>query len=146
LKRYFNDFHFPIAAVLEKTPNHRLIWSDIIDIKPLKRFAFGKVVLMGDAAHATTPNMGQGACMAIEDGAILANCIENYGSAEEAFVQFERKRIKRTTSIVNNSLRIGKFAQLKNPLLMQLRNAALRITPPGVTERQIKFLTDVSFL
>jgi 2-polyprenyl-6-methoxyphenol hydroxylase-like FAD-dependent oxidoreductase len=146
LQRYFGNFHLPIPDILEKTSNDKLIWSDIIDIKPLKKFAFGKVVLMGDAAHATTPNMGQGACMAIEDAATLANCIENYIRSEEAFIQFERKRIARTTSIVNNSWRIGKVAQLENPLLIGLRNMALRVTPASVTERQIKFITDVSFL
>jgi 2-polyprenyl-6-methoxyphenol hydroxylase-like FAD-dependent oxidoreductase len=142
----FRNFHFPVTDILKNTDDSKIIWNDIIDIKPLKKFAFGKVLLLGDAAHATTPNLGQGACMAIEDAAILANCIEDYSTAEEAFTRFETKRITRTTTIVNNSWRIGKIAQLQNPLLISLRNTALKLTPQSVAEKQIRFLADVSFI
>jgi 2-polyprenyl-6-methoxyphenol hydroxylase-like FAD-dependent oxidoreductase len=89
--------------------------------------------------------MGQGACMAIEDAAVLANCLVKYRSTSEAFQQFERRRISRTTTIVNNSWNIGKLAQLENKTLVFLRNTALKFTPPSVTEKQIRFLTDISF-
>jgi 2-polyprenyl-6-methoxyphenol hydroxylase-like FAD-dependent oxidoreductase len=145
LQQHFRDFHSPVGEILAQTPDHKLIWSDIIDIKPLQQFAFGKVVLLGDAAHATTPNMGQGACMAIEDAAILANCIENYSTPEEAFVQYERKRIDRTTAIVKNSWNIGRIAQLENSVLIKLRNTLIRATPASFTEKQLKFITDISF-
>jgi 2-polyprenyl-6-methoxyphenol hydroxylase-like FAD-dependent oxidoreductase len=145
LKRYFKNFHFPVSEILDHTQAHNLIWSDIIDLKPLNKFAFGNIVLMGDAAHATTPNMGQGACMAIEDAAILANCIENYGTAEEAFINFQKKRIVRTTAIVNNSWTIGKMAQLENSILIGLRNRLIKATPASFTEKQLKFITQVNF-
>lgn len=145
LLNYFGNFHDPVTEILKKTKDDKLIWSDIIDIKPIKKFAFGNIVLIGDAAHATTPNMGQGACMAIEDAAVLANCLENYSSPEEAFVQFEKKRIPRTTKIVNASWNFGRIAQWENPVMMKIRNAAVRLTPPSLAEKQLKFLTDVSF-
>jgi 2-polyprenyl-6-methoxyphenol hydroxylase-like FAD-dependent oxidoreductase len=142
---YFRDFHAPVKDILERTASEQLISGDIIDLRPLKNFAFGNIVLVGDAAHATTPNMGQGACMAIEDAATLANCLEHYGSPEEAFQQFEIKRIGRTTKIVKQSWTIGKMAQWENPLLAKLRNTLVRLTPTGVTEKQLKFISDVSF-
>jgi 2-polyprenyl-6-methoxyphenol hydroxylase-like FAD-dependent oxidoreductase len=145
IHRHFKDFHFPVSELIANTSDESLIWNDIIDIRPIKKFAFGNVVLLGDAAHATTPNMGQGACMAIEDAAILANCIENYATTEEAFTSFEAKRIKRTTKIVNNSWTIGKVAQLENRMMIQLRNLFMRATPVSVMERQVKFITQVSF-
>jgi 2-polyprenyl-6-methoxyphenol hydroxylase-like FAD-dependent oxidoreductase len=141
----FNKFHSPVTDVLKLTANENLIWSDINDLKPIRKFAFGKIVLMGDAAHATTPNMGQGACMAIEDAAVLANCLEDYHTPEEAFIQFECKRIKRTTRIVEGSWNLGKAAQLQNPLLISMRNAAVRMTPDRVAEQQLKFIHDISF-
>lgn len=141
----FKTFHSPVAEILKLTRDEDIIWGDIIDLKPIERFAFGRIVLMGDAAHATTPNMGQGACMAIEDAAVLANCIEDYASPEEAFRQFEQKRIKRTTTIVNTSWTLGKAAQLENRLLISLRNTAVRLTPSRVAERQLKFIHDISF-
>jgi 2-polyprenyl-6-methoxyphenol hydroxylase-like FAD-dependent oxidoreductase len=145
LLKCFGKFHAPIPEILRHTKTEQVIWSDIIDIKPVKKFAFGNIVLLGDAAHATTPNMGQGACMAIEDAAILANTIERTPSVEEAFVNFEKKRMIRTTTIVNNSWNIGRVAQLENSVLIAFRNAVLRLTPPSVAEKQVRFLQDVSF-
>jgi 2-polyprenyl-6-methoxyphenol hydroxylase-like FAD-dependent oxidoreductase len=145
LIKAFGKYHAPIPEILRHTKAEQLIWSDIIDIKPLKKFAFGNIVLMGDAAHATTPNMGQGACMAIEDAAILANTIEHTQSVEEAFVAFEKKRLARTTTIVNNSWNIGRVAQLENAVLIALRNTLLRLTPPSFAEKQVRFLQEVSF-
>lgn len=140
LLRHFGTFHEPIPQILESTPPERIIWNDIIDLRPLKKFAFGNIVLLGDAAHATTPNMGQGACMAIEDAAVLARCMEENKSTPEAFRAFEKKRIARTTAIVKKSWNIGKIAQLENKFLIALRTAALKLTPPSVTEDQIRFL------
>ena len=140
LLREFGSFHPPIAAIISSTPQEKIIWNDIIDIRPLKRFAFDKIVLLGDAAHATTPNMGQGACMAIEDAAVLTRCITENEDIAEAFRAFERRRIGRTTAIVNKSWTLGKVAQLENRFLIRLRNAVLRRTPSSVTERQIRDL------
>lgn len=145
LLAHFSSFHLPVADILKKTKQEQVIWSDILDLKPLKKFAFGNIVLLGDAAHATTPNLGQGACMAIEDAAVLSNCLEQYVTVEEAFAKFETKRIARTTKIVNTSRALGAIAMWKNPLLTRLRNTLVKLTPPAVAEKQIKFLTDVSF-
>jgi 2-polyprenyl-6-methoxyphenol hydroxylase-like FAD-dependent oxidoreductase len=145
LLSHFGHFHDPVPQILKHTTSDQMIWNDIIDIKPLKRFAFDNIVLMGDAAHATTPNMGQGACMAIEDAAILANTIEEHPSVNDAFMAFEKKRIQRTTVIVNRSWQLGRVAHLENPWLIKMRNALLRITPPSVAEKQIKFIQDISF-
>jgi 2-polyprenyl-6-methoxyphenol hydroxylase-like FAD-dependent oxidoreductase len=145
LLTHFSSYHSPVSSILKKTKKEQLIWGDIIDLKPLKKFAFGNIVLLGDAAHATTPNMGQGACMAIEDAAVLSNCLEEYVTIEEAFSKFEAKRIPRTTKIITTSRTLGEIAQWKNPLLTTLRNTLVRLTPPGVTEKQVRFLTDVSF-
>ncbi len=141
----FGNFHEPVSDILRNTTNDQLLWNDIIDLKPLERFAFNNVVLAGDAAHATTPNMGQGACMAIEDAAVLANCLNTNEEPARAFQQFERVRLTRTKKIVSESWRLGRVAQLENPLLIRLRNTVVRATPPRVMEKQLKFLYDVTF-
>ena len=89
--------------------------------------------------------MGQGACLALEDAATLANCINEFATPEEAFKVFERKRIARTTKIVNASRTLGRVAQVENPLLIGLRNTALKLTPKRMAKDQLKFLSDVSF-
>jgi 2-polyprenyl-6-methoxyphenol hydroxylase-like FAD-dependent oxidoreductase len=142
LLTFFGNFHSPIPELIKRTD--KIIWNDIIDIEPINQFAFGRIVLMGDAAHATTPNMGQGACMAIEDAVVLSNMIATYENAEDAFKAFEAKRIRRTTKIVNDSWQIGKVAQLQNPLLTSLRNVAISLVPKRVTDNQFKFIYDVS--
>ena len=78
--------------------------------------------------------------MAIEDAAVLAQCMEENRSIPEAFRVFEQRRIGRTTRIVNKSWSVGKVAQLENKVLIALRNAALRLTPASVTENEIKYL------
>jgi len=142
LLAFFGDFHAPIPDLIKRTK--KIIWNDIIDLEPITKFAFGRVVLMGDAAHATTPNMGQGACMAIEDAAVLANLIERYENAGDAFKVFEEKRIRRTTKVVNDSWQIGRMAQWDNPLMSSLRNIAISLVPKSVTNNQFKFIYDVS--
>lgn len=141
---FFNRFHFPIPEILVRTKDQQLIWGDIIDLKPIRQFAFGRIVLIGDAAHATTPNLGQGACMAIEDAAALTNSLSKY-EPEEAFRRFEIHRIKRTTGLVNQSWGIGRIAQLENPILIALRNALFRRIPQKIIQNQLKALYDVSF-
>jgi 2-polyprenyl-6-methoxyphenol hydroxylase-like FAD-dependent oxidoreductase len=145
LSNYFQDFHSPIPEIIMRTPSDQLIQSDIIDIKPIRQFSFDRVTLLGDAAHATTPNLGQGAGMAIEDAVILANCMESEKDIRKAFANYELKRIIRTTNIVKSSWRLGKVAQLENPVMVKLRNAAMRLTPPKAMEKQLEFLYNVSF-
>lgn len=145
LLSHFGNFHFPIPELLSRTPADKLIWNDIIDLKPIQQFAFNRVALLGDAAHATTPNMGQGACMAVEDAVVLANCIENGPSAVQAFKDYESKRIGRTTRIVNTSRTMGRIAQLENPFLIRLRNMIFRMTPEKTLEKQMQFIYNVSF-
>ncbi|MEO6231653.1 MAG: FAD-dependent monooxygenase, partial [Ferruginibacter sp.] len=72
LQNHFKDFHKPVPDIIAATKNDALIWGDILDIAPIKKYAFENILLIGDAAHATTPNLGQGACQAIEDAVILA--------------------------------------------------------------------------
>jgi 2-polyprenyl-6-methoxyphenol hydroxylase-like FAD-dependent oxidoreductase len=144
LLEIYSGFHFPIPQLLDMTGDDQIIWNDIIDLKPITRFAFGRIVLIGDAAHATTPNLGQGACMAIEDAATLANALTSY-EPEVAFRRFESFRIRRTTQIVRQSWNFGKIAQLENPLLSKLRNTAFQWLPESAIQKQLRELYDVSF-
>lgn len=102
-------------------------------------------MLIGDAAHATTPNMGQGACQGIEDAVVLAECLKKFSKAEIAFNQFQQKRIKRTHFIVEQSRKMGAVAQLENRVINPVRNTALRMLPTSVFEKQLSKLFDIEF-
>ncbi|MDF9801204.1 2-polyprenyl-6-methoxyphenol hydroxylase-like FAD-dependent oxidoreductase [Catalinimonas alkaloidigena] len=142
LRKHFESYHAPIDDILSHTRDEHLIWNDIIDLKPIPQYAFGRVALAGDAAHATTPNMGQGACMAIEDAMVIANLLERYG-VEEAFQRYESQRMKRTHTIVKSSYQLGKVAQWENKLLAKLRNIAFRLIPVSVQQKQIRQVYNV---
>src|SRR5690606_5563 len=71
LRERFKNYHAFIPELLSWTDEKELIRNPIMDLKPIPKYHFEKILLIGDAAHATTPNMGQGACMAIEDVAVL---------------------------------------------------------------------------
>jgi len=140
LQRHFAGFASPVPELLARTPDDRLLWNDILDIKPVKNFADGRVLLLGDAAHATTPNLGQGAGQAVEDAAILSRCLQGTRALPQCFLEFDRQRRSRTTKIVNMSWQLGKMAHLKSPFLSNLRNMAMRRMPRRMRERQMAFL------
>ncbi|HOY05931.1 MAG TPA: FAD-dependent monooxygenase [Saprospiraceae bacterium] len=145
LQRHFGHYHTPVAEILSKTKDADLIRNDIADLKPLDRFAFGNMVLIGDAAHATTPNLGQGACQAIEDAVVLADELKKTSEPAVAFRAFEQRRLKRTQYIVNNSRALGRVAQLSNPMLAAARNTLFRLLPASANERQMRTLYKVDF-
>lgn len=138
----FKGYHEPIPQVLALTADSGLLHHDIYDLPPIRKFAFGRVVLLGDAAHATTPNMGQGAGQAIEDAVILASQLKHY-PLTDALVNYERERIGRTGQITRMSDRIGKVAQLQGNILVALRNALFPLIPERVLQKQLQFLYEV---
>jgi 2-polyprenyl-6-methoxyphenol hydroxylase-like FAD-dependent oxidoreductase len=145
LLKHFRNFHEPIPSILKNTSDNSLIWNDIIDLKPIEKFTFDNILLIGDAAHATTPNMGQGACQAIEDAVVLALELSQSIDVKQAFRNFEKRRMKRTHFITKASWRLGKVAQLENQLLIIIRNAIFRKMPSSFNEKQLKKLYRVDF-
>jgi FAD-dependent urate hydroxylase len=95
------------------------------DILMLPRWHAGRVCLAGDAAHATTPSAGQGASMAIEDGAALARCLRDARHPEAAFEEFERSRRERVQWVVRQSRRMGSTKATSNRVSEWLRDRLL---------------------
>lgn len=145
LLAHFSNYPSEIIQVLEHSANASLIWGDITDLPLLKNYAFGNTVLIGDAAHATTPNMGQGACQAIEDAVVLAQEISKADDPAAAFKAFEKRRMKRTQEIVRNSATLGKVAQWENRMLISIRNGLFSILPEKFNEIQLQKLYNVDF-
>ena len=145
LGAHFTGVHKPVQEVLAATKPEQLIWGDINDLKPLKKFVFNRIVLLGDAAHATTPNMGQGACQAIEDAVVLGQCLERGSTIGKALANYEKRRLARTAKVIRLSRLLGWVSQWENPLLIKTRNAIFRATPAFVTQRQMEDLYRVDF-
>jgi 2-polyprenyl-6-methoxyphenol hydroxylase-like FAD-dependent oxidoreductase len=116
------DWAAPVPDIIDGTPEDAILQNDIVDRPPLRRWGRGRVTLLGDAAHASTPNLGQGACQALEDAAVLAHCLSGTSPAEAALRQYESMRISRTAKVVRDSWQTGKVLQLDSAALESLRN------------------------
>jgi 2-polyprenyl-6-methoxyphenol hydroxylase-like FAD-dependent oxidoreductase len=75
----------------------------------------GRVILIGDAAHATTPHLAQGAGLAIEDAVVLADELENKAGVAEAFEGFHRRRYQRCKTICEGSIQVGEWELNHSP-------------------------------
>lgn len=133
LLRLFGDWHRPIPQLIEATPGDEILKNGTYDRPPVRRWGRGRVTLLGDAAHPTTPNFGQGGCMAIEDAAVLARCLAETDDVPVALRAFEARRYRRTAWITRESLRYGRVAQWQRAGAVRLRETILRLAPPAVT-------------
>jgi 2-polyprenyl-6-methoxyphenol hydroxylase-like FAD-dependent oxidoreductase len=140
LHRQFQNYHDPIPSLLLKTASHDLIHRDIVDIAPMKCFYSDRVVFIGDAAHAITPNMGQGACQAMEDARILAECLRIQNNYQEAFEEYEARRRKRIEQISKQSWKVGKMAQSESFLFTSVRNQLMKHAPKWINRNQAQRL------
>lgn len=126
----FLDWHASIPALIEATPAGAILRNDIYDRPPLLAWTQGRVTLLGDAAHPMTPNLGQGACQALEDALVLAQCLAQSTHIPLALQLYQGRRIPRTTQIVKLSWRFGQVGQWHNPLACRVRDFSLRLLPP----------------
>jgi len=136
LMAMFERWHPPIARVIAATDTAAILRNDIFDRDPAEWWGTGRVTLLGDAAHPMTPNLGQGACQAIEDALVLADSIAEEGG-ERSLRRYEAARIRRTASVVKASRRVGRFLQIRTPALCRVRDLALRLMPPAMSYRSL---------
>lgn len=138
LRRRFGGWHDPIPALLEATEPGAVLHHDLYELPPLKTYTCGRVVLAGDAAHAMTPNLGQGACQALEDAVVLGHVMAS-GDGPAAY---DRQRRPRTQMIARRSRRAGVAAQWASPAAVSLRNTALRLLPSSSLARSLAPILD----
>ncbi|MCF6224202.1 MAG: FAD-dependent monooxygenase [Flavobacteriaceae bacterium] len=122
LVNFYSDFHPIIGRIINATPKESILTNEMADLKPIRTWYYKNVCLVGDSAHATTPNLGQGACQAIESALVLSNCLEKQKTIERAFESYQNIRMHKAIKIVNTSWKIGKIAHLENNFAIKLRN------------------------
>jgi 2-polyprenyl-6-methoxyphenol hydroxylase-like FAD-dependent oxidoreductase len=134
----YEAFPDPVGSLLHDTPDDRIIQTDLYDFLPLDRWSSGRLILVGDAAHAMTPNLGQGGAQAIEDAWALARCLADCnGRWAEAFQTFCRQRQARTRWIASTAWQLGKLAHIENPIAQTVRNFALTYAPAFLQRRHV---------
>ena len=143
VRRLVADWHDPIPALLDATPAGTVLRHDIHELAaPLPTYVRGRVALLGDAAHAMTPYLGQGACMAIEDAVVLAAACARADDVPTALADYDRQRRPRTQRMAKASRVLGRVGhKLRNPVAVTMRDAAMRAVPASVgSARASKFL------
>ncbi|MEU3015183.1 FAD-dependent monooxygenase [Nocardia asteroides] len=134
----FADWHDPVPALLAAADPDTVLHNDIYELPALPTYTAGRVALIGDAAHAMTPNLGQGGCQALEDAVVLARL----AGEPDGLARYDRERRPRTQMIAARSARIGTVAQLSAAPLVVLRDNALRLTPAAVPMRALAQVLD----
>ena len=124
-----------IASTAELLPA-----SPVHAIPHLPRWHRGRMVVLGDAAHAPSPSSGQGASLAIEDAVALGRCLRDEDDARVAFARFEAVRRPRVERIIKWAARINN-AKAPGPIGRAVRDATLpailRLTADSKAQRQI---------
>lgn len=124
LKKAYKGWNRTIETLLQHAdPNTLYKWA-LHDRLPMKQWSKGRIIVLGDAAHPMLPFLAQGAAMAIEDGAVLANCIDNFDKVEEALKYFEKIRKPRTSYVQSAARRNAKVLHLSG-LAAILRNLVM---------------------
>jgi salicylate hydroxylase len=115
----FPHWNDDIHAIIEniETPYK---WA-LLSREPLTRLSFGRVTLLGDAAHPTLPMLGQGANMAIEDGIVLARCLAAHDDVGTALERYNAARVERTAKLVRGANAAAKV--FHNPALADAAGA-----------------------
>jgi hypothetical protein len=99
LLELYQDFHPSVLEMIGAIQPETLFKWGLRDRDPLEQWTLGRVSTLGDAAHPTSPFLGQGAVMAIEDGMVLGRCFAQATSPEDALLRYERARKHRANTV-----------------------------------------------
>ncbi|MFF4344168.1 FAD-dependent monooxygenase [Kitasatospora sp. NPDC001540] len=139
LGRRFGHWHHPVPELLGATRPEAVLHHDLRELRtPLPSFAHGRIVLLGDAAHAMTPNLGQGACQALEDAVTLAAAVAGAPTPAAAATRYDAERRPRAQAVARAARQAGRLGQgLSHPVAVAVRNTAMRLTPGRAAVRAI---------
>lgn len=133
----YRAFPAPVPALIRNTKPEDVFLTDLYDLAPLARYWQGRVVLLGDAAHAMTPNLGQGGAQAIEDGVALARQVACNSDPTLAFHRYQRQRRPRARRLVQQSWWMGQIAHLRPHWLRRGRNLLLQRLPSRLAQARL---------
>ncbi|OMP97049.1 FAD-dependent urate hydroxylase HpxO [Raoultella terrigena] len=100
LSRYFSGWAAPVQELIARLDPATTNRIEIHDIEPFDRLVRGRVALLGDAGHSTTPDIGQGGCAALEDAVVLGETFRNGGDIAAALRQYEARRCERVRDLI----------------------------------------------
>ncbi|WAL63149.1 FAD-dependent monooxygenase [Amycolatopsis cynarae] len=142
VRRRVGDWHDPVPALLAATPAGSVLRHDIFDLEPLPSYVDGRVALLGDAAHAMTPFLAQGACQALEDATVLAAELTHATDIPTALARYDRARRPRSQAVWRTARQDPKISLSTNPLTYGLMTRLTRLAGGAVAARKAARLWD----
>ncbi len=135
----FGGFHGAVKKLFDALESAPPLHHDLNELDA-PMWGKGRVFLLGDAAHAMTPNQGQGAAMAIEDALALSQSLApGFDGALERYVESRHDRVR---AVQLDSRRIGEVSHWRNPLARALRDGILRLVPDAASDAQYRRLVE----
>jgi 2-polyprenyl-6-methoxyphenol hydroxylase-like FAD-dependent oxidoreductase len=138
LLRMFAGWHEPVGRLIAATEESAILKNGAYDLAPLKRWGHGRIMLLGDAAHPCTPNLGLGGCMALEDALVLAKSFCKETTPELALRRYESLRRRRTRHVQQRSLLMGNIGQWENRLVTGGRQMMTSLLPARIFEHNLR--------
>lgn len=138
--KHFSFFSPTVKRLIEETYEPYFLHHDLYDIAPLKHFDHGRILLLGDAAHATTPNMGQGAGQSIEDAFELMVAFSSFNEWKDIVNFYNDRRVKKTKKVIQLSRQIGWAAQWDSKILTSFRDHVFPLIPKSLLFWRLTFL------
>lgn len=136
LKNEFKDWENPIPETIAQVEDAHWQAYEVADIEPMKNWTDWRVVLVGDAAHASFPYIGQSIGMTIESGMALARALnENMKKIERAFKKYEKLRASRTKTAIKAAWERSESLGVDGKITYALRNAIMPKLPGFLEEK-----------
>lgn len=135
IRHQFSNLPDSIQKWIDHTPNHEIFSHSIYDIAPGYPLSSGPLLFMGDAAHAITPNLGFGGCLALEDAHVLLHALQQEKDWQKACARFAVLRKRRVAHMAKFARWLGEFSQIENHLAIQLRNKAFSLAPNFASQK-----------
>jgi 2-polyprenyl-6-methoxyphenol hydroxylase-like FAD-dependent oxidoreductase len=126
----------PTVSLIDAPSEHPITRAIIATHNLAKPWAHGRVGLLGDAAHALAPHLGQGAGQAMEDAFVLAECLRTNPDVTAALREFEHRRKGHVRGIAKQSRILGKALVLENPVAHAIWRNAVRLAWPPIGSKQ----------
>jgi 2-polyprenyl-6-methoxyphenol hydroxylase-like FAD-dependent oxidoreductase len=126
-----------ITKVIEATESPSVVRHELLDRKPIKSWADGRVALLGDAAHPMLPFLGQGACQALEDAQALGQALETTDDIPTALRAYQEQRQRRAARVMVASKRMGRLAHMRSTPVRAVRDRAISMAPEWARMRQL---------
>lgn len=127
----FRSFPEGVASIIEHTEPEDLIHHTVRDVEPIDRWGAGRIILLGDAAHATTPNLGRGSGEAMLDAIALSQLLEGVDLHDRARIEavttaYSAQRKPEAEQLQKTSWSIGNITSWQSPVMVTTRDLIMR--------------------